>query len=205
MPNPNGRLNLINAVRKVLSIAVGFTVMLCGVDASRADTLCDFVFDNTIGGSNSATNCIKGKYSPSISSEDRVQFDARFNYACVSYDSQVHTDSMRFLENCRVISYSCMLEYYVEVENMAGCTLCPDGSAASQTDGHTNTTCEYCTTGFYYNGTACVACPSGGHTTVGWAKYHRPIEECCWTDATGSDETGVFEYLGGQNDCCYVQ
>lgn len=180
--------------------------MLCSGGASHALTYCDLMFDNVLG-SNSNINCITGRYSENLSYEDRFQFDLRFNYVCVSYDNEVIANNMRFFENCHATSYGCMLEYYIDTENgieNAKCTLCPDGGAASLEDGHTNTTCEYCAYKFYYNGTACVACPSGGKTD-GMAKYRRPITECCWQDATGSDETGTFEYIGGASDCCYVQ
>ncbi len=187
---------------KILMFAVGFAIMLgCG-GAAHALTYCDWVADGYLG--NRGRACIPGTYSQDTTYLDLVLLNSPFNYACVSYDNEVVVDSRRFLENCHVTSYGCMAEYYVEAENMAGCTLCPDGSAASSEDGHTNTTCEYCAYNFYYDGTACVACPSGGKAD-GWAEYRRPITECCWRDATGSDETGTFEYIGGANDCCYVQ
>lgn len=122
-----------------------------------------------------------------------VELDTRYDWACMTYTSDYQTSTdvslgHHYLQNCQVKSYSCTKG---AAYSSTGCNPCPLGSVASDYDGHTFTSCEYCDMGHYYNGTTCVACPVPGITTAD-IQYQRPITECFLEPGQYSDETGTY-------------
>lgn len=117
---------------------------------------------------------------------------------CVDYESStVSAKDVTWFYNCVIDdnSFACLYDSYLS--GVADCTKCPTGSAAGNDKyaAHRNTTCTFCTIGYYKSGDTCVACPGGGTTT----EPGNEITRCYLAPGDASDDTGTFTIT----DKCY--
>ncbi len=180
-------------------------VLLCAGNAFAA-TQCGIIRGSTINIGSDAYMCIR-----TTGTGDTVTLNSNYTWACLTYSTDYQSDADKslghhYLQNCSVTSYSCVASDYYTGN---GCSACPTGGRAYVYDGHTQTSCEYCTQGYYFDGTACVPCPDGG-TTVADIEYWRSKNKCFLMPGEYSDESGNFRILpplpgapGEESGFCY--